>query len=828
MSEGFIHFLHRWRYVLAPFFIAVFCLAIMQAKKLELRSNFKELLPETYQSVKDMERIGERVISTDSLIVAIETEDSQAAIRFANDLIKALEKLPPEYIHQIDYNAADIRAYFEKNKYLYAELEDLEEMHDRFKRRIEREKVKGSGLFLDLETEEEKEQEFSTKDLEDKYGKKTSAFDGYIDGYFFGEEGKLMAIILRPPGAATGTGFAKDLVAKVEETIAQVNPKKYHASIKTGLTGKFRRVLFEYQTLIDDIVSTAVLVIVLVGLVVFLYFWRLRMVFLMGWTVVSGVAWTFAATYYKIGYLTTQTGFLGAIIVGNGINYSLILMARYMEERRRGHGCLESLQISIPKTIEATLASSATTAVGFATLLITDVRGFAHFGFIGGLGMFACWVATYVTLPIFLAITEDIRPIVKKGEKAHAKLSFMKYLANKMDSWEGKILKSGLVLSILSAIGLAIYIPNAIEYDFSKLRVKPQGDAVSEEQALNDRVRKLFSDSMSPAVLVTDTVDEVQPLCEEVLRKRDMDPIENQVIGDCRTVYSYVPPQQEEKLATLGRIYKLLEDDALQFLNETQKKEVTDFQSNYKNLVPLTLEDVPEKMLRNFREKDGSLGKVAFVYPTDKAPLWDGKNLIRFADIIRENKLPNGKVITASGTQVIFADLLAAMTHDGPVVTLLSFFAVSLVVALFFRQKRAIFFIVGTLIFGILWMGGLMALFSIKLNFFNFIAIPITLGIGIDYGVNIWQRYKLDGPGSMSHVIQTTGGAVVLCSLTSILGYLTLIIAKNQALVSFGWIGIVGETTCVFGAILFAPTLINRLDKKHAPKHHHPSSSEIV
>jgi hypothetical protein len=37
----------------------------------------------------------------------------------------------------------------------------------------------------------------------------------------------------------------------------------------------------------------------------------------------------------------------------------------------------------------------------------------------------------------------------------------------------------------------------------------------------------------------------------------------------------------------------------------------------------------------------------------------------------------------------------------------------------------------------------------------------------------------------MPHVIKTTGGAVGLCSLTTVIGYLTLIIAKNQALVSF-------------------------------------------
>src|SRR5262249_35921616 len=189
-------------------------------------------------------------------------------------------------------------------------------------------------------------------------------------------------------------------------------------------------------------------------------------------------------------------------------------------------------------------------------------------------------------------------------------------------------------------------------------------------------------------------------------------------------------------------------------------------------------------------------------------------NLIRFADIIRRNVLPNGEVITGSGESVIFADLLRAVIHDGPRATIFAFVAVCLVVGVIFRNRRAFAFIIGTLALGVLWMGGLMALFDFKINFFNFIAIPTTFGIGVDYGVNIYQRYKLEGKGSLPKVLRTTGGAVALCSLTTIIGYFTLIIAKNQALVSFGWIAILGELTCITAALIFIPALVSLLEKK--------------
>ena len=48
-----------------------------------------------------------------------------------------------------------------------------------------------------------------------------------------------------------------------------------------------------------------------------------------------GVACAFAIAALTIGYLNTNTAFLGSIILGNGINFGIILLARYFEERRR-------------------------------------------------------------------------------------------------------------------------------------------------------------------------------------------------------------------------------------------------------------------------------------------------------------------------------------------------------------------------------------------------------------------------------------------------------------------------------------------------------------
>src|SRR5207253_2144401 len=132
----------------------------------------------------------------------------------------------------------------------------------------------------------------------------------------------------------------------------------------------------------------------------------------------TAVAVTFGLTRLVIGYLNTQTAFLGAIVLGNGINYGLIYLARVKQLRRRGielvPACVEGAQ----STAEATLLASAATSVSFGTLIIAANRGFRHFGIIGGMGMLLCWMGTFLLVPALLAVYEKARGAPKATPEA--------------------------------------------------------------------------------------------------------------------------------------------------------------------------------------------------------------------------------------------------------------------------------------------------------------------------------------------------------------------------------------------------------------------------
>ncbi|MBU6376543.1 MAG: hypothetical protein KGQ59_11145, partial [Bdellovibrionales bacterium] len=131
-----------------------------------------------------------------------------------------------------------------------------------------------------------------------------------------------------------------------------------------------------------------------------------------------------------------------------------------------------------------------------------------------------------------------------------------------------------------------------------------------------------------------------------------------------------------------------------------------------------------------------------------------------------------------------------------------------LLVVFLFRKVSTVALTLFSLFLGVFWMGGAIFGFWIKINFLNFIALPITFGIGVDYGVNVFQRYMQEGGKNIVAVVKNTGGAVMLASVTTIIGYGSLLIAGNQAFVSFGLLAVLGEITCVTAAVVSLPAYL--------------------
>ena len=114
---------------------------------------------------------------------------------------------------------------------------------------------------------------------------------------------------------------------------------------------------------------------------------------------------------FVVGSLNVATGFLFTIIAGNGINFGIIYMARYLEARRVGEALESALSTAARETWIPTLTAGFAAAASYGSLGATDFRGFHDFGLIGGMGMLLCWLATFGVMPCLLTVFERLIPL---------------------------------------------------------------------------------------------------------------------------------------------------------------------------------------------------------------------------------------------------------------------------------------------------------------------------------------------------------------------------------------------------------------------------------
>ncbi len=108
---------------------------------------------------------------------------------------------------------------------------------------------------------------------------------------------------------------------------------------------------------------------------------------------------------------------------------------------------------------------------------------------------------------------------------------------------------------------------------------------------------------------------------------------------------------------------------------------------------------------------------------------------------------------------------------------------------------------------GLLQTLGLMGLLDIPLNPANMIVLPLTLGIGMESGINLLhelrcQRGRYRGPGNAVMV------AVVVNSLTTMVGFGALMIADHQGLQSLGRVLTISMGCCLLCSLLLPNLLV--------------------
>jgi uncharacterized protein len=789
-----------------------------------LKSDVEELLPRNAPSVRALDEMRARLPGLQYLSVAVDTrrpENLAAGERFLDDLAARIRTYPRSLVRAMQTGNEQVSSFIRGHAPLYCDLDDLREILRRVEARRDYEVGRETGSLLD---DSEPAPAVDLSDIDKKYTDKLS--DGRKDaprsGRFSNAPRNVTVLLIEAGEFTTGADQARALLDRVKADVRALGgPGRYAPGMRVGYSSDIAISVEEMDALETDLsVSSVLVVLAEIAVIIFYYRW--------GRSVLALFPPLLLATVYAFGIaslppgnvteLNSNTAFLGSIIVGNGINVGIVLLARYREARMDGASVERSLGIAVWGSALGTLAAALAAATAYASLIVTEFRGFHQFGYIGGAGMVASWVTAFVLVPPLVRWLdrEDV------PARSATQVRIMARVAALVERWPAPILAAGVCVTVTSALAVARFDSSTnVEYDLSKLRrvdTWTNGDGY-----WGRKVDDVLGRYVTPTVLLSDSAAASQA-AESKIRDSVHSGSLRSMVASVRTAHDVLPDQQEQKLSVTGEIRATLTPKIRSLLSADERSRVDELLGP-EDLAPIRAADLPDAMTTGLRARDGSIDRTVLVYPRPSDTLWRAKDIHSFVQELRADGSaglqPGNRPGRVAGSIPLSDDILASIGRDAPLASLISFAGVVAVVFIVLRGRMASLYVVGSLLVGILWLGGFVMVGHIKINFCNFVAFPITVGIGVDYAVNVMMRYLQDGAGNVTGAVRSTGAAVGLCSMTTIIGYSSLLLAKNRALYSFGLTAVLGEIACLTTAVVALPAFLLVLRRVREPRASH-------
>ncbi|HEX8952204.1 MAG TPA: MMPL family transporter [Polyangia bacterium] len=787
---------------------ALLCVMLVSlgfAVRLELHTDMAELLPDQHPAVLALRRIAGRQKSATNLVMLIHSPSAEANHKFADALAPRLQTMVPATFTEVQWKAdTEVPEFGRAQRWLYASQQELDDAESLLDRIIAK---RGQPGFVDLEGDPDEELKSLRGKIEQRIPTQKGAPSGYFEAEIKGEHYIGVMLWQRLDGLATaGAREAKD---RVEKAVAQLDPRKFDPRMRVEYTGGIAQAIDQQNGIRDDLTLATLLVFFCVGFAIWSYFRRFRLLIVVGAPAVLGLLVSLFIASVTIKYLNINTAFLISIILGNGINSPIILLGRYGEERHAGKSVATALATAMTTSVTGIFAAVAAASIAYGCLLLTSFRGFNQFGLLGGAGMLLVGIMTFVLVPPLVIFGEREWPGAFTPRANLWRLGFAR-LGELAARKPGMLALTAIVAVCAATVPLVKWAKDPLEWDLEKLRDDDTPSSklwkTMEQLGMGDVGAGYIGNN---GVLLVDKPEQADAVAA-AMKAQDAAKGPKHVLKEVRTLNSLLPKHQEEKLETLASIRRKI-DRHRDMMSADEQKEAEAWRPP-DTLHVLTVDELPRVVREAFTETDGQRGRLVGIDADHSTYYdWNGHDLLRMSSSLSVDAL--GKHWVAFSAATVFAGMLETIIADGPKVTLWALVGVVTLVLLAFGLRGAPPVLIALGI-GIIWLGGIVGTMGLKLNFMNFVALPITLGIGTEYAANIWARMRIEGVARVRNVIAETGSAVALCSLTTIIGYSSLLLSRSRALRSFGKLADLGEITCLVAALVALPALVRVFSKE--------------
>jgi uncharacterized protein len=662
------------------------------------------------------------------------------------------------------------------------------------------------------------------------------------EGYLVSEDETLLFLLIVPNEESSGFTGYKDSV-ELARTLIRETLSDY-PGVTAGVTGEDVIASDEMVMTEIDVRGASFLALGGVALLYIIAYGGIVKPLLAVASLIVGVCWSLGWASLSVGHLNILSVVFTTILIGLGIDFGVHLLERYREERGAGKSAFDALENAMQGTGQSNVAGAIAIGIAFGGLTLTDFTGIAELGWIAGGGVILCMVSMLLLLPALIALEERWRqPHYEVSAVDQAKA---RYLKGFFESY-GKIITGTLVFT-----AICVYSLQDVKFDYNLLNLQAKGtEAVNFELKILEKAKR----STWSAALIADSLESARALEEKIKQLP--------TVGRVESVVSALPTGQEDKILYVKTIAPLLEemelaekdDDfslqrlirvmkkisfklqdregeeignesvktagiwAKRFLDTVQKGDqaiaekklsaysgelMVDYRKQIGDLKQaahpqtITVENLPSLLKKRFVSTNGHY--LVSVFP--KVNIWEREGMTQFLTELRQID----PEVTGNAVHMYTS---SQKMRDGYVKGGIYALA-GIVIYLFitFRKPGTVLLILLPVGFGAIWTAGIMPWLDVSFNLANLVILPLILGIGVVDGVHIVHRYREEGNVRGVVLAPSVANAVVLTSLTTMIGFGSLMTADHRGVYSLGLALLLGVGACLVASFTLLPALL--------------------
>jgi predicted RND superfamily exporter protein len=686
-------------------------------------------------------------------------------------------------------------------------------------------------------------------------------------GYLASRDGSLFFLMIIPRWVDPTLPAVRDFVGEMRRRAREI--QNVHPGFRVAFTGQPATTVEEMDTVRRDTCFTAVVAATGVAVLTFLVFRGKSHALIVRATLGTGIAWSFGAVWLELGYLNLVTSAFISTLVGVSVAYSIHPVSEYEMEEAHTRNPLEAVRTAFHRTGAGVAVSAVTTAVAFFSILLMEFPAFAELGLVAGVGVLLCLAAALLMLPALLSLyghqrqrrerdlntlagetaPEDRRP---NGRRSAMDRIWVDRGADLSGHYPRTVTISALVLT-----GLLGWAAWGVGFNTNILDLLP-----ANAESLRYERRMMMEADFS-AVFNVVVADDLQQL--SVMRDRAQDeatiqrfdsallflPLEPDrvaaaltelagLLNDLRLPRSVAAPPREELAASLRRLESVLAEAseaafgaglgglsgplesaraeaeaaarsadqatagavaawgaAQTRLLEWAQGALSDLRRSARQEPP-SPENLPPEVRERFMTRSGRF--LGFLQPAGS--VFDPEFLDSYVAASRRvDRLSTGFPIVFHRMSARITDGFYRAVAGGAIL-------VTLVLLIDTRSLRDTLLAILPLSMGVVWMLGGMRLLGLSYNFANLVAVPLIIGVGIDNGVHVIHRVKLEGDRGLRVVMRHTARAIIIASMTTMIGFGSLALASHRGLASLGLVLLLGVGACLVTSTVVLPNLL--------------------